>query len=607
VANQGANSIKTVFNERISETKGLALNPSIIKAVKLSNDSFAGLSPEDVKNRINEIDKNWIKEKKKSNVAQQIHFNPISEYLRKYVSVEPEKYGEIFVINAFGTNVGCTKILSDYFQADESWWLNSFDNGKGNVFIDDRGYDESVKTLVTGIVVPIMDDGKAIGVLKINFKIRHVLDLVSTLEQSKLYTVSLARSLGGIIISSDENRGGVSDSEQKVMKMNNSSGWVSDYHQGEKMIMGFAPVDLKINTRVPTAGEIKGVSGEVWKPVTWYVFVDLSEKIAFSPVQALKQKNYIIQGIIVLLAILVASYLSKSIIHPIQILQRGAEKIQFGNFDHEISLSTGDELEHLAASLNSMASSLIHANITLEDEVKKRTLELEKRNKDLDQSNKDLQQFAYVASHDLQEPLRMVASYTQLLSERYKEKLDDKADKYIFYAIDGATRMQALIQDLLSFSRVNTHGVKFENIDLNKILKTVLKQLEVKISETNAKIEVSDLPVINGDSSQIIQVFQNLISNAIKFCDDIQPEISIYSAKEKTQWHLSVADNGIGIEDSYKDKIFIIFQRLHTRKEYPGTGIGLAVCKRIIERHGGQIWFKSGMAKGTVFTFSIPV
>ncbi len=201
----------------------------------------------------------------------------------------------------------------------------------------------------------------------------------------------------------------------------------------------------------------------------------------------------------------------------------------------------------------------------------------------------------------------MVASYTQLLSDRYGEKLDEKARKYIYYAVDGATRMHQLIQDLLSFSRVNTHGVEFKRIDLNESVRIVLRQLEIGIQETGAKITIDDLPTVTCDSTQMSQVFLNLISNAVKFCKDKPPKIRLFAEKHGNQWQISVADNGIGIEEAYKEKIFIIFQRLHTRREYSGTGIGLAVCKRIVERHGGDIWFESTPGKGSVFTFSIPL
>ena len=223
----------------------------------------------------------------------------------------------------------------------------------------------------------------------------------------------------------------------------------------------------------------------------------------------------------------------------------------------------------------------------------------------LAQSNQDLQQFAYVASHDLQEPLRMVSSFTQLLSDRYADQLDEKAQSWIHYAVDGAQRMQILIQDLLSFSRVNTHGNEFSRINLSIPASQAIQNLSLRIEETGAVIDTQALPSLPVDGTQITQLFQNLLANALKFSDH-QPQIRIRAAEKKSHWVLSVEDNGIGIDPEFQKKVFIIFQRLHTRSQYPGTGLGLAVCKRIIQRHGGRIWVASEPGKGSVFSFSLP-
>lgn len=232
--------------------------------------------------------------------------------------------------------------------------------------------------------------------------------------------------------------------------------------------------------------------------------------------------------------------------------------------------------------------------------------ELSKTIVDLERSNKELEQFAYVASHDLQEPLRMVASYTQLLAERYEEQLDDKAKKFIEYAVDGAVRMQRLILDLLTFSRVTTSGSKFQLVDSNVALGMAIAGLGESIRESDALVTNDELPQVMADQTQLAQVFQNLISNAIKFRDQKPPLIHISARADGPNWLFSVEDNGIGIDLQYKDKIFVIFQRLHTREEYPGTGIGLALCQRIVNRHGGEIWFDSNPGKGSTFYFTIP-
>jgi len=226
---------------------------------------------------------------------------------------------------------------------------------------------------------------------------------------------------------------------------------------------------------------------------------------------------------------------------------------------------------------------------------------------ELARSNAELEQFAYVASHDLQEPLRMVASYTQLLARRYGDRLDDDAREFIGFAVDGVTRMQALINDLLAFSRVGTRGGTFVPTPADSVLQRTLVNLGPSIEESGATVTHHDLPTVTVDAMQLGQVFQNLIGNALKFHRPNEPPRVHISARRGTdEWIFTVSDQGIGIAPEYADRIFVLFQRLHSRAEYPGTGIGLAICKKIVERHGGRIWFDSTPGEGTAFHFSIP-
>jgi len=227
----------------------------------------------------------------------------------------------------------------------------------------------------------------------------------------------------------------------------------------------------------------------------------------------------------------------------------------------------------------------------------------------LTKSNADLQNFAYVASHDLQEPLRMVTSFLDLLRQEYKNELSEEADEYIDYAIDGAQRMKSLIQDLLAYSRITTQGDSFTKVDLNDVLQSVESSLSVVLAEEQAKINLkTPLPTVSGDVGQLNRVFQNLISNAIKFkrVDHI-PTIDIDCQRAKNHWQIAVKDNGIGIDSKFYDRVFVIFQRLHRREDYPGTGIGLSICKKVIERHNGNMWIESVIGQGTTFYFTIPI
>ncbi len=231
---------------------------------------------------------------------------------------------------------------------------------------------------------------------------------------------------------------------------------------------------------------------------------------------------------------------------------------------------------------------------------------LTKRTEELAHSNRELEQFAYVASHDLQEPLRMVASYTQLLARRYKDKLDDDANEFIHYAVDGATRMQALINDLLALSRIGTHAKPMGPCESELALSRALTNLRIAIQESGAEVTHDGMPNIVADITQLTQLFQNLIGNALKFRGSHPLKVHIGVERKLRDWQFSIRDNGIGIAPEHFDRIFVIFQRLHGKQEYPGTGIGLAVCKKIVERHEGSIWLESKPGEGTVFYFTIP-
>jgi two-component system sensor histidine kinase/response regulator len=226
---------------------------------------------------------------------------------------------------------------------------------------------------------------------------------------------------------------------------------------------------------------------------------------------------------------------------------------------------------------------------------------------ELERSNKELEQFAYIVSHDLQEPLRMVNSYLTLLTERYGGKLDADAREFIGYALEGGARMSRLINALLAYSRLGTRGKAFEDVNCETILSQALDNLQVAIAESQAVVTHDPLPTVQGDDTQLLQLFQNLLGNAIKFRSAEPPRVHISAKAEGGSFVFSVSDNGIGIDPQYYERIFIIFQRLHNREDYPGTGIGLAISKRIVERHGGRIWIESLPGKGSTFFFTLPI
>ena len=339
------------------------------------------------------------------------------------------------------------------------------------------------------------------------------------------------------------------------------------------------------------------------------IITEIDQREFLLPAASMQRDLLVIACIISVAALILGLIISATLLKPLAVL---VESI--GVIDQTLRVKIGDKgpyeirqiYEAFSQLLDRLRDTLVSRD-TLQVEVEQRAIveqQLTEALNQLQRSNTELEQFAYVASHDLQEPLRMVSSYNQLLAERYKGQLDEKADKFIHYAVDGANRMQILIQDLLAYSRVTTRGGDFLMADSHEVLGTAIKNLEVVIRESSAVITNDDLPMVWCDPIQLGQVFQNLLSNAVKFRGQSLPAIHIGAKKEGDgEWLFSVSDNGIGIDDKYADRIFIIFQRLHTRTAYEGTGIGLALCKRIIERHGGRIWFDSVEGKGTTFFF----
>jgi light-regulated signal transduction histidine kinase (bacteriophytochrome) len=224
----------------------------------------------------------------------------------------------------------------------------------------------------------------------------------------------------------------------------------------------------------------------------------------------------------------------------------------------------------------------------------------------LSRSNAELEQFAYVASHDLQEPLRMIASYTQLILRRYGDRFDGDAREFMDFIVDGATRMKQLIEDLLAYSRVGTHGKAFRPTDSGAAVQKALANLRAAIESSTGTVTHDPLPTINADEFQLVQLFQNLIGNALKFKGAETPRVHISVNEQADTWTFGVKDNGIGIDGEYFDRIFMVFQRLHSRTDYPGTGIGLAICKKVVDRHGGRLWIESGVGSGSTFWFTVP-
>ena len=305
---------------------------------------------------------------------------------------------------------------------------------------------------------------------------------------------------------------------------------------------------------------------------------------------------------VILVLLLMAYMMRRHIISSLEKIQEGTTAFSSGNLDARIELDDDDELGKLADQFNSMASQL-QQQIESERQLK---TELEVKAAELEKSNEELEQFAYTASHDLKEPLRMIRSFMELLQKKYEDKLDEKAQNYIHFAVDGSRRMAELIDDLLEYSRINRVYSDIKEVDTAELVNSVLQMYAVKIEKLDAKIKTGELPVVIGVPVSLKLIFQNLISNALKYHEEGKmPSIEIGATESATHWEFYISDNGIGIDEEYFEEIFILFKRLHSNQQYQGTGMGLAMCRKAVEQHGGTISVKSKPEVGTTFYFTI--
>ena len=319
---------------------------------------------------------------------------------------------------------------------------------------------------------------------------------------------------------------------------------------------------------------------------------------------ALLNALLIFAAVLVLGSLAVAGLvLRRTITSPLRRLGDGARRVAGGEFHAPLPVPDGPrEVRELTEEIEAMRERIVH-ELAEVDAARER---VERQALELSRSNADLEQFAYVASHDLQEPLRKVASFCQALQTRYRGQLDERADQYIEFAVDGAKRMQTLINDLLAFSRVGREGAQRRPVELGAALAGAADALAEPIERTGARIEAGPLPTVLGDESLLRSLFQNLLANSLRFHDAEPPLVRVSARQEDGRWEVAVSDNGIGIEPEYAERVFLIFQRLHGRDSYEGSGIGLALCRKIVEYHGGQIWLDTGYEGGSSFHFTLP-
>ena len=458
----------------------------------------------------------------------------------------------------------------------------------GGIYLGPVYFDDTIREPLATISVPVLNrsSGELVYVLVVESRFKAIWDLLNDLELA---------------------------SEEEVYVINQAGLVVA--HRHPAMVLRGTTIELP-----EVDGRAEGLSGTDVIVARHKLQLGNQELIvvaqqSVSSALELANKNLGVMVSVVFsalaLAIILAIFTTRRIVRPIEALATSVWAISGGDFSQRVEVSSRDEVGQLASAFNQMVGDLRTTTTSIDNlnkeitERKRLGEELQKTIAELGRSNAELERFAYIASHDLQEPLRMVASYTQLLEKRYKDKLDADANDFIGYAVDGAKRMQQLINDLLTYSRVGTRGKPFEPADCMTVFEAAVANLDVAIRESGAEVTSDPLPSVMADEGQLVQLFQNLIDNAVKFHGEELPRIHVSAEQKGDEWVFSVRDNGIGIDSQYLEQVFKVFQSLHGGK-YRGTGIGLSIAKKIVERHGGRIWLESQPGKGTIVHFTIP-
>jgi signal transduction histidine kinase len=607
---------------RIETFQEYSKNSIIQRVISQSNREFEKL--DNIQTYISEKDREWTSTPKEevTTFMQELINNELSEKLREKTSFYQDKYcyrvfGEVFVTNKYGANTAQTGKTTDYYQADEQWWQMA---KKDCVYVADVEYDRSAEVYSTDICIRIDDEtGNFLGVMKVVLNIEETIAFIEKAaaeEEHKTVQLKLLTKDAKIIYATEEFE------FLQNLPMQFSS-LVDPEEEQDGHISYFVAAGDKPGEGEKLFAHADSKGYKDFGAFDWILVVELETDEVLAPVAKLRVRILFISLVVATLASLLGFLISKTLSGPIGKLAVAAAEIGTGNLNTRLEVKSNDEVGQLATSFNKMAQDLRNTTTSIDNlnreitKRKKTEKALKTSNKNLEisvqklnQLNQQLREFVYIASHDLREPSRKVSSFGGILAESLAGKLNDDEQENLDFMISGAERMQQMVESLLVYSRVTTKDVTFEEIDLNEMIEQ-LKDLELanNLEEANGSVLVPEpLLSINSDVSQTRQLLQNLITNALKYRKkDAPPEITIRTHKQDNNMvRVEVQDNGIGIEEKQYNNIFVMFRRLHSRQEYDGTGIGLAVCKKIVERHNGEIGVSSTYGQGSTFWFTIP-
>ena len=607
IARSIIDKIDNNIDTRLNHLRWYGLNSDLRKELIASNSQFAAMVDRDT--YIAEMDNKWTNTPPQEffPLMTAIQTSELSYDLRKLffsffeVTLGHQYYAEVFVTNKYGVNIAQTNRTSDYLQADEEWWQEALKKGH---YIGEIQFDESSAVLGLAVAVRVDDnDGAFLGVIKGIVPLQGLLRTAEiAVHQFQTTEIQVVAKNGTLLYSSKAMPLGKGITKEPYFQnIQGKSGYFI-----EKNIFGRSRLFAYMRS-----------TGLLDSPLLdWIVLVSHDEEEILSKTISLEKKILIAGFITLLLMTIIAFSIGRMISRPLTLLKKASTAIGEGNLESQIQYASRDEFGDVARTFNHMVSSLSDSYLKLQREIEERkqieadltirTEELSILSNNLAKRNAELDEFTYVASHDLQEPLRKITSFSSLLPKDLGEELPENAKKDLYFITDAAIRMQDLIQDLLALSRSGRREMVSERIPLDQCINDVLHLLSTRLEETEAEINRDKFPEIMGDRVMITQLYQNLLSNALKFVRGRRPLIHLSSRIQGGWAVLGVQDNGIGIKSEYTEQIFQPFKRLHGKTEFAGSGIGLAICRKVVERHGGEIWVESEPGQGTVFRFTLP-
>ncbi|MBE9531448.1 MAG: HAMP domain-containing protein [Proteobacteria bacterium] len=586
LAKEKANSIDSLIDARIDEVETIADMIVVRDAVHASNRKYRGKSDAFVTEELFNKDVPWIASKGETELAKEIHGNALSKILKDYQSRNRDKYGEIFVTDIEGATVAMTKPLTDYFQADEQWWKASFNKGSGKVFLDHRGFDESIGALVIGVVVPVMDSGKVIGILKVNYKVSEIIKVVSSVRSSKRSEAFLLDTRGTVVAYSGSHQMDRATPGELAILKNKDAGWIEESIGRDRLISAFAPLKSDTHTRVPALGAIKGVSGERWELSKWYIFIRLHKGEAFASIYLVQRAIFIIGILSAFAAVILAVFVTRAFSRPIETLTMGVRSIGEGSTLAEVNIESSDEIGALSKAFNEMAQNLRETTVS-RDILTKEIGERKEAEKTIKKSLKEKEVLLKEVHHRVKNNLQVISSLLNL----QKGHISDPEAINVFEESQNRVMSMAMIHEMLYQSE------DFSSVDLKVYLQDLTAKLFSTYRQDGTNIKLKEnIDSINVEIDTAIQlglVANELISNALKYAFNETGEgtIKIEFLKGATgSSTFSIKDNGSGMPEG--------FSIVDT------DSLGLRIVELMVKQLDAKMELISD--NGTEFTITLP-